>query len=309
MSKYEINSDFKKLEKTKLPFYPIVLPVLNKLMERNNNKLPLPDQVKVTKKQIDGYKGDKISIRIFEPKDIGDNDRCLIYFHGGAFALKEAPYHINLCIDYALQTPCKVVFVDYRLLPKNHFPVGLEDGYAACKWVYNHADTLGINRNKIAVGGDSVGGALAAGVTLMARDRDDLKFCFQLLIYPVTDARQNTESINKYTDTPMWNSKLNKKMWDLYLKDSVDGKKEYASPMEATSFTNLPNAYVDVAEFDCLRDEGINYTEALQNSDVPVELNITKGTVHGYDMVETSQIVLENKARRIRALQKGFDHI
>lgn len=79
--------------------------------------------------------------------------------------------------------------------------------------------------------------------------------------------------------------------------------------MEATSFTNLPNAYVEVAEFDCLRDEGINYTEALQNSDVPVELNITKGTVHGYDMVETSQIVLENKARRIRALQKGFDHI
>lgn len=309
MSKYEINPDFKKLENTKLPFYPMVLPILNKLVERKNNKMMLPEKLKVTEKEIEGYNNDKITLEILEPKNNSAIDSCLIYFHGGAFAIKEAPYHINLCIDYALKTPCKVVFVNYRLLPKNPFPVGIEDCYAACRWVYDYAEELGINKSKIAVGGDSAGGALAAGITLMARDRKELKFCFQLLIYPVTDQRQNTESMKKYTDTPMWNSILNKKMWDLYLKNGLHGPKEYASPMEAASFTNLPNAYIEVAEFDCLRDEGINYAHALKNSDIGVELNITEGTIHGYDMEEASEIVLTNKMKRIQALQKAFSNI
>ncbi|UOQ87541.1 alpha/beta hydrolase [Gracilibacillus salinarum] len=212
---------------------------------------------------------------------------------------------MNLCADYALNTPCKVIFVDYRLLPKYKFPYGLEDCYAACKWVSSQAAKLNINKDKIAIGGDSADGALAAGVALLARDRQEFTINFQLLIYPVTDKKQSTDSMRMFHDTPMWNSKLNKKMWDLYLKNVLTDN--YASPIDAESHKNLPNAYVEVAEYDCLRDEGIEYAEALKNAQVSVQLNRTKGTVHGYDMVESSEIVVQNKALRIKALQNAFE--
>ncbi|PRX75019.1 alpha/beta hydrolase family protein [Cohnella sp. SGD-V74] len=116
MSKYAIHEDFKKLEKNTLPFYPIVLPLLNKLMQRSNSRLKLPDGIVVTKKQIKGYRNGLIDLFLYEPANLQENAPCLVYFHGGAFALKEAHYHIRLVCDYALRTPCKVVFVDYRLL-------------------------------------------------------------------------------------------------------------------------------------------------------------------------------------------------
>jgi acetyl esterase/lipase len=202
-----------------------------------------------------------------------------------------------------------VIFVDYRLAPKYAFPVGVEDCYATFEWVCKNAEVLGIDKNKIAIGGDSAGGALSAAVCLMARDRKALGICFQMLIYPVSDARQITESIKNYTDTPMWNSRLNEKMWSLYLKDGVHTKREYASPMEATSLEYLPDSYVEVSEFDCLRDEGINFAEALRKSGIQVELHKTIGTVHGFDIAEKSEIVKESVARRIIALQKAFHSI
>lgn len=285
----------------------MILPTLNKLVQRKNKRISFPPNVTITNEKINAYRDEEISITIYEPKD-RVTENCLIYFHGGAFAIKEAPYHINLCVDYALKTPCKVIFVDYRLMPKYKFPYGLEDCYMVSKWVYNNADKLGINQETIAVGGDSAGGALAAGVTLLARDRQEFKINFQMLIYPVIDQKQNTESMKKYRDTPMWNSELNKKMWSLYMKDtsSNSSNNSYASPIDAETHSNLPNAYIEVAEFDCLRDEGINYAEALGKEQVQVQLNLTKGTVHGYDMVETSDIVSKNKCIRIKALQNSF---
>ena len=173
-----------------------------------------------------------------------------------------------------------MVLVDYRLAPKYAFPVGVEDCYAAFKWVYQHADKLEIDKNLIAIGGDSAGGALCAAVTQMARDYKAPKICFQMLVYPVTDARQITETIKKYVDTPLWDSIENNKMWKMYLKDGDFNLRAYASPMEATSFMDLPDAYVEVSEFDCLRDEGILYAEALEKSGCRVKLNKTVGTYY-----------------------------
>ncbi|MCL6457480.1 MAG: alpha/beta hydrolase [Gorillibacterium sp.] len=309
MSKYNIHSDFSKYENTKLPLSPLLLPLINMLIASSVNKIKPPEGVSATKKQIPGYQNGMIELIIYEPKDIEANAPCLIYLHGGAFALKAAPYHKNLVCEYALKTPCKVIFVDYRLAPKYAFPVGVEDCYAAFEWVCQNAEGLGIDKNRIALGGDSAGGALAAAVNLMARDRKAPGICFQMLIYPVTDARQITESIKKYIDTPMWNSKLNEKMWKLYLKDGVHHNREYASPMEAASLENLPDSYVEVSEFDCLRDEGINFAEALMENGIHVELYKTKGTVHGFDIAEKSEIVLQSVARRIEVLKKAFKPI
>ncbi|EKD88168.1 MAG: heroin esterase, partial [uncultured bacterium] len=174
--------------------------------------------------------------------------------------------------------------------------------------VHHNSKELGIDKNKIAIGGDSAGGALAAAVNLMALDRNTSTACFQLLIYPVTDARQQTESIRKYIDTPLWNSRQTEKMWKLYLKDEIPDKKEYASPVEAESLENMPAAYIEVAEFDCLRDEGINFAEALQKNGVQVELNKTTGTIHGFEIAESSELVHQIVAKRIEALKKAFNN-
>ncbi|MBW4084077.1 alpha/beta hydrolase [Paenibacillus sp. S150] len=308
MSKYSIHSDFEPYAKRTLPLNSWLLPILNKLIVRSVNKLEPAGGMKVSKEVISGYKNGKLDLTLFEPAGIGTNAPCLIYLHGGAFALQAAPSHIHLVREYALKTPCKLIFVDYRLAPKYPFPYGVEDCYAAFEWVCEHAETLGVDTNRIAVGGDSAGGALAAAVTLLARDRKAPRICFQLLLYPVTDARQDTESIKEFVDTPLWNSRLNEKMWKLYLKDGVGaGKREYASPMEAASFENLPDAFVEITEFDCLRDEGIHYAEALRKSGIPVEIHYTKGTIHGYDVAEKSEIVRQSVERRIEALRRAFD--
>jgi acetyl esterase len=306
MMKYAVSNDFKKYEYIKLPLIPSLLPVVNALMGSYFDIIKPPEGVLAIKKEIPAYQNGTIELTVFEPNAIAQNAPCLIYFHGGAFVMKASPYHKNLICEYALKTPCKVIFVDYRLAPKFPFPVGLEDCYCAFEWICRNSDALGIDKNKIAVAGDSAGGALAAAVCLMARDKAAQSICFQMLVYPVTDARQITESIKNYVDTPMWNSRLNKKMWELYLRDGVPIKREYLSPMEAASLDNMPASYVEVSEFDCLHDEGINFAEALKNSGVQVELNKTKGTVHGFDVAEKSEIVRRCVEKRIAALKNAF---
>jgi acetyl esterase/lipase len=199
-----------------------------------------------------------------------------------------------------------VIFVDYRLAPGHAFPIGVEDCYAAFEWASKNAEAFNIDKDRIAIGGDSAGGALAAAVCLMARDRKACRVCFQMLIYPVTDSRQITESICNYIDTPLWNSKLNEKMWKLYIRDGINGKREYASPSEAVSLENLPDAYIEVSEFDCLRDEGIQFAEALKKSGVHVDLYQIAETMHGFDIAGKSEIVLHSVMRRIEALRKSF---
>jgi acetyl esterase/lipase len=306
MGKYNLNKDLLKYQNQNTDLNPALLPIINRFLAISFRMKKIPDNVIAAKIKIPGYKDAMISITVFEPKGIEKNAPCLIYYHGGAFSLKAAPYHKYLIGEYASKTPCKVVFVDYRLTPKYAFPIGVEDCYTAFEWVYQHADELEIDNNRIAIGGDSAGGALSAAVTQMARDRKAPRISFQMLVYPVTDARQNTETIKKYIDTPLWDSKANSRMWELYLSDRNFNQRAYASPMEATSFVGLPDAYVEVSEFDCLRDEGIFYAEALEKSGCEVEINKTIGTIHGFELAEESEITSESVKRRVKALQRAF---
>jgi acetyl esterase/lipase len=306
MSKYPIHSDFKKYENTKIPLSPMLLTFINEVMVSGFKRAKPKEGIIVTKKEIPGYQNRMTHLTIFEPEKVDEKAPCLIYFHGGAFVLKAAPHHKHLMCEYALKTPCKVIFVDYRLAPKYAFPVGVEECYGVLEWVYNNADSLGIDKGKIAVGGDSAGGAIAAAVSMMARDRKGPEICFQMLIYPVTDSRQITDSMKNFTDTPLWNSKLTEKMWELYLNDGCPINRAYAAPMEATSFENLPKAYVEVSEFDCLRDEGINYGEALLKGGCEVELNKTLGTVHGFEIEAKSELVRQIVKNRVEVLKKVF---
>lgn len=306
MKKYAIHNDFKKYEKIKTPISPSLLPLMNGIIARSFNKKKPNKGVREIKKKIPGYQNEPIEIMLYEPEETDQPLPCLIYLHGGAFVLKSAAFHKHLICEYARRTPCKVVFIDYRLAPKHSFPVGVEDCYAGFKWVYENAAEHGIDRNKIAIGGDSAGGALAAATCLMARDRKASSICFQMLVYPVTDARQMTESVKEFVDTPLWNAKQNQKMWKLYLGEGGHTNRAYASPMEAASLENLPDAYIEVADFDCLRDEGINFAKALKKSGVSVQLIQTIGTIHGFDIAENSEIVRRSIINRIEALKNAF---
>lgn len=305
MEQYNIHPDFLKYKITP-PLNPAFLPAVQFFMKRMQDMVKIPKGLKETRRKIPGYQDAPVGISIFEPEEGREPLPALVYFHGGAFALQSAPCHKKLSCSYALNTPCKVVSVDYRLLPENTFPIGLEDCFSAYRWVLENAAQLGISPNRIAVGGDSAGGALSAGVCLLARDRGIPVPCFQMLIYPVMDERQNSASMKKYNDTPLWNSRLNAKMWKMYLKDGLPVEKGYASPAEADSLEGMPPAYVEVAEYDCLRDEGIAFAKALKDSGIPAELYETKRTVHGFEIAEKNEIVKESVDRRIKKLRSVF---
>ena len=254
-----------------------------------------------------GYDGEKIEMLLLSPSACDEPMPCLVYYHGGGFFFGAAGYHYANAKQYVLGTPCKLLFVQYRLAPRHPHPTPAEDCYSALRYAFLNAEQLGIDADRIAVGGDSAGGALAAAVTQMARDRKTDAPCAALLVYPVTDRRMISESAKRYTDTPMWNSRLSKMMWAGYVQDVNPPNLAYASPMEARSFASLPRTYLETAEFDCLRDEGIAYAESLRAAGVRVTLNQTVGTMHGFDIVSRAPTTKEAIAARIAYLKEAFE--
>lgn len=304
LRKYDIHPDFLPVSAFKPPVTPAILPFANAFLS-----LPAirsDEEVFIRRMRVPGLDKNPIPVRIFEPANAGKNAPCLLYLHGGGFAVKAAGYHYRLAREYALACGCRVVFPDYRLAPDHPFPAALRDSWAVYKWLLRHAKALGTDPARIAVGGDSAGGALAAAVCLLARDTHAPAPCFQLLIYPVCDRRMMTYSMAAYPDTPMWNGEKNRAMWKMYLPDPQAWPVEYASPMEASDLSGLPPCYLETAYFDCLRDEGAAYAAALAKAGVPTEYNPTLRTVHGYDFVENSAVTRDAVRRRIGALRRGF---
>lgn len=263
--------------------------------------------IKATKLKIKGYKSREISIIIYEPITSTSNMPCLVYYHGGGFSLKASKGAHDMAMAYASGANCKVVFVNYRTSANHLFPTSVEDCYESAKYIIANYKEIGIDKNKVAVGGDSAGGALAINVAQMLLDRDCITLKFQFLIYPVTDTSLKSASMIKYTDTPIWHSELNKKMWKLYLRNIDISDQMYINPIERDDFEGLPNAYIEVTEFDCLHDEGILYADKLINAKIDVVKNELKGAFHGFDSFQDNKMVKEVMVRRIDELIKGFN--
>ncbi|MBY7142010.1 alpha/beta hydrolase [Virgibacillus sp. NKC19-3] len=223
----------------------------------------------------------KIPVRIYTP--VGDNPLpALVYYHGGGWVIGDLEYADIPCRMLANRVNCVVISVDYRLAPEHKFPSALEDAYAAIKWVVENASELHVNPEKVAVGGDSAGGNLAAAVTLMVRDKKTFTLCHQLLIYPITDHRFDTTSYQDNAegyfltkDNMIW-------FWNHYLHHEEDGKHPYASPLRANDLKHLPPALIITAEHDPLRDEGEAYAERLKTEGTPVEATRYTGMIHGF---------------------------
>lgn len=299
---YPIDEELKSIASVKMPNNVKLLPIMNVVMNVFRCK---PDKnIAVTKHELSGFEGAKLDALVIEPKDVRGELPCMVYFHGGGFMLKASGAHYELAKEYAAKLTCKVVYVNYRLAPKYPFPIPVEDCFCTYKWVIDNADKLGIKSTDIMIAGDSAGGNLATAVTLMARDRGVQMPSALLLVYPVTDRRMTTESMKKYTDTPVWDANLSKMMWRAYLGEQQPEHIEYASPVEASSFENFPPIYIEVAEFDSLRDEGILLYRRLEEEGIAVELHEIKGACHGFENALESRMVRACMERRIGWLQK-----
>ena len=258
-------------------------------------------ELDVQVQKIPGYQDGEIEVYILTPKKLKAPMPCLIDYHGGGFVLEGAEYHYRLAMTYAKETPCKVVFV----APAHPFPTPVEDGYAAMEWVYDHAGELGIDKNRIAFVGDSAGAQLSVAVNLLARDRKHpIKPVCQILVYPFLDERNTSNSAEKFTDTPMWNSSLTKRVLPIINPNHAVSDKRITSPVEVEDLTNMPDAYIETAEFDALHDDGILFAKRLAQVGGDVELNETKGTMHGFDIVLDCDISKAAILRRLDFLKR-----
>jgi acetyl esterase len=224
-----------------------------------------------------------IQIRIYTPVAGGGTALpALVYFHGGGFVIGDLETHDPLCRTLANETGAKVVAVDYRLAPEHKFPAAADDSYAAVKWVETNAASLGVDPNRIAVGGDSAGGNLAAVVCQTAKQKGGPHIVFQLLIYPVTQLRANTESMKSFAEGYFLEKKTMDWFFDQYTTPGTDPNDPRISPLAATDLSGLPRAYVVTAGFDPLRDEGKAYADKLNRAGVAAVYVDYPSMIHGF---------------------------
>jgi acetyl esterase len=246
--------------------------------------LPLmgtPEEVARTQdRSIPGPNGD-IPVRTYWPAGEAPLP-LLVYFHGGGWVIGSIESHDMTCRSLANASGCAVVSVDYRLAPEHTFPAPLEDCYAAAVYIAEHAAEFDGDGSRLAVGGDSAGGNLAAAVSLMARDRGGPSITFQLLVYPVTDRSFGTASYRENADGYFLTTAGMRWFWNHYLRDARDGANPYASPLRADSLRGLPSVLVITAEFDPLRDEGEAYAARLREAGVTAVTSRYDGVIHGF---------------------------
>lgn len=235
---------------------------------------------KVEDRKIPGPAGE-IPVRIYTPQGSAPFP-VLVYFHGGGWVIGTLDTVDATCRMLANRAGCVVVSVDYRLAPEHKFPAAADDCYAATKWVADNAASISGDATRIAVGGDSAGGNLAAVVSLMARDRGGPRIVHQMLIYPVTDHSYDTPSYEENANDYLLTKEMMVWFWDHYIRNAEDGKNPYASPLRAENLSGLPPAFVVTAEYDPLRDEGEAYAKRLQEAGVPVKLRRYDGIIHGF---------------------------
>jgi acetyl esterase len=223
---------------------------------------------------------DGLPLRVYRPDQDGPLP-TLIYFFGGGWALGSIETADGISRKLANAVPCQVITVGYRLAPEHPFPAAVHDCHNATQWIAAHAEELRVDPARLAVGGDSAGGNLAAATTLLARDNGP-GLAGQLLVYPNTLYGSDTISMRNGGDPYLFNKTSVGWYWDHYLADSADGVNPLASPLLAESHANLPPALVITAEYDPLRDEGEYYAEKLHAADVPTTLSRYNGMVHGF---------------------------
>lgn len=242
--------------------------------------------VSSTDKRVPGPAGaPDVFVRIYQPTDRPATLPALLWIHGGGYVLGSVERDDLLAKHLAKVGQCVVASVEYRLAPEHPFPAPVEDCYAALKWLSSHSAELGVNQSRIAIGGASAGGGLAAGLALLTRDRAEVKVDFQLLIYPMIDDRNIAPASTTLPDTLVWTRENNLMGWRALLGREPGGAdvSPYAAASRATDLKGLPPAYIPVGDLDLFLDENITYAQRLLAAGVPTELHVYPGAFHGFN--------------------------
>ena len=223
-------------------------------------------------------------VRLIKPQGAVGILPVIVYMHGGGWVLGNAATHDRLVRELAVGARAALAFVEYPNSPEAHYPVAIEQGYATAQWIAREGASKGLDPNRMAVCGESVGGNMTAALCLMAKERGDVKFVHASMYYPVTDAAMDSASYDQFADGPYLTRKEMEWFWDAYTTDPGQRAQITASPNQATidQLKGLPPTFVCVDEADVLRDEGEAYAAKLRLAGVPVTTVRYDGTIHDF---------------------------
>ena len=258
--------------------------------------------VAVTEKVIT-EDGMKVKIHIVKPINAKGILPLFMFFHGGGWVLGDFPTHKRLVRDLVVESGAAAIFVDYTPSPEAHYPVAVNQAYAATKWVSAHGLEIGVDGKRLAVVGNSVGGNMAAVVSLMAKDKKGPKIKLQILLWPVTDANFETGSYNQFATGRFLTKNMMIWFWNNYAAGSDARKEIYASPLRATTdeLKGLPTALIATAENDVLRDEGEAYARKLDEAGVKVTATRYNGMIHDWGLLNPLANVPATRSAMLQA--------
>jgi acetyl esterase len=275
-----------RVARANLPPYPQLGAEGARLLYRESRgslSAPPPEVALLENRRAPGPAGE-IPVRLYRPLGARPGDRlpALVYFHGGGWTIGDLDTHDVVCREFANLARCAVVSVDYRLAPEHKFPAAVEDAVAATRWIAREAEALGLDPRRIAVGGDSAGGTLAAVVALIFRDEGGPRLAMQVLLYPATDMASDTASHMRFAEGHLLTRDSILWFRDNYLRGPEDESDWRASPLKARDLSGLAPAYIVTAGFDPLVDEGRAYADRLEAAGVPVTYECFGGMIHGF---------------------------
>lgn len=240
----------------------------------------------------------EVPLWLYRPKQVNG---ALLWIHGGGFVLGSPLQDQHECLRYARELNVLVAAVDYRLAPKHPFPAPLDDCYAALKWLRDEA-----GRELLIIAGASAGGGLAAGLSLLARDRGEVKPSFQLLVYPMLDDRTVTRTDHDVSNVQVWSPGSNRFGWKSYL-GARDDVPVYAAPARETNLAGLPPTWLGVGTTDLFHDEDVAYAQRLAAAGVPCQLETIRGAYHGFDVLAPrSEVVQQFRRSQVEAVKRAL---
>ncbi|WP_214322386.1 alpha/beta hydrolase [Nonomuraea sediminis] len=303
------------LEQLHLPEYELTLDNIAERRAEFNAVIaatPLPETtVSIEDRQVPGPEGEPdIRLRIYRPAEPSGTARPALYWiHGGGMIVGTPEIDDAHLVPIVEQLGIVAVSVEYRLAPEHPHPAPVEDCYAGLVWTAKNAAELGIDPSRLALGGASAGGGLAAATALLARDRGGPALVLQLLMCPMLDDRNITPSSHEFTEAVVWNREANLLGWRALLGDraGTDDVPPYAAPARATDLSGLPQAFVDVGELEVFRDECIDYVLRLAQAGVSTEFHLYPGAFHGFDMmIPNTEIGARAQAARVASLRRAL---
>lgn len=242
--------------------------------------------------------GQNVQLTVVRPKGAKGALPAFMFFHGGGWVLGDFPTHARLVRDLVRDSGAAAVFVNYTPSPEAHYGTAINQAYAATKWVAAHGKEINVDGSRLAVAGNSVGGNMAAVVSLMAKDKGEPKIRYQVLLWPVTDANFDTGSYRQFENGYFLSRNMMKWFWDNYTTDEAKRKEIYASPLRAAEaqLKGLPPALIQTAELDVLRDEGEAYGRKLDAAGVDVTVTRYDGMIHDFGLLNALADVPEVQA-------------